>query len=178
MLFDQLYGDKPNEHIKLIRYPGQQETQSSQGVGAHKDSGFLSFLLQDEQKGLAGRGRAWRMDRRRAAGRQLCGQYWRTAGAGDQRVIWRATVHRVVSPPAQQQRLSIAFFLGAQLDAGGAGLHPAARAGAVKREGRTATRTIRCCAMSAGIISGPSAFPSGRGGTLLSGRVSRTRRAN
>ena len=29
----------------------------------------------------------------------------------------RATVHRVVSPPAQQQRLSIAFFLGAQLDA-------------------------------------------------------------
>ncbi len=56
------------------------------------------------------------MDRRRAAGRQLCGQYWRTAGAGDQRVL-RATVHRVVSPPAQQQRLSIAFFLGAQLDA-------------------------------------------------------------
>lgn len=47
--FDQLYGDKPNEHIKLIRC-GQQETQSSQGVGAHKDSGFLSFLLQDEQK--------------------------------------------------------------------------------------------------------------------------------
>lgn len=33
--FDQLYGEKPNEHIKLIRYPGQQETQSSQGVGAH-----------------------------------------------------------------------------------------------------------------------------------------------
>lgn len=50
--FDRLYGEKPNEHIKLIRYPGQQETQSSQGVGAHKDSGFLSFLLQDEQKGL------------------------------------------------------------------------------------------------------------------------------
>ncbi len=29
----------------------------------------------------------------------------------------RATVHRVVSPPAHQERLSIAFFLGAQLDA-------------------------------------------------------------
>ncbi len=27
--FDRLYGEKPNEHIKLIRYPGQQETQSS-----------------------------------------------------------------------------------------------------------------------------------------------------
>ena len=40
-----------------------------------------------------------------------------------------ATVHRVVSPPAQQQRLSIAFFLGAQRRSG-AGLYPAARAGA------------------------------------------------
>jgi isopenicillin N synthase-like dioxygenase len=56
------------------------------------------------------------MDRRRTAGRQLCGQYWRTAGAGHQRLSAR---HR---PPGgvaagQQQRLSIAFFLGAQLDA-------------------------------------------------------------
>jgi isopenicillin N synthase-like dioxygenase len=38
--FDALYGDKPNEHIKLIRYPGQESTQGNQGVGAHKDSGF------------------------------------------------------------------------------------------------------------------------------------------
>ncbi len=29
----------------------------------------------------------------------------------------RATVHRVVSPPQSSERLSIAFFLGAQLDA-------------------------------------------------------------
>ena len=29
----------------------------------------------------------------------------------------RATVHRVVSPPAGSERLSVAFFLGAQLDA-------------------------------------------------------------
>lgn len=29
----------------------------------------------------------------------------------------RATVHRVVSPPAERERLSIAFFLGAQLNA-------------------------------------------------------------
>lgn len=49
--FDRLYGEKPNEHIKLIRYPGRDATASAQGVGAHKDSGFLSFLLQDAQKG-------------------------------------------------------------------------------------------------------------------------------
>ncbi len=43
--FDRLYGDQPNEHIKLMRYPGQTPQQSNQGVGAHKDSGFLSFLV-------------------------------------------------------------------------------------------------------------------------------------
>ncbi|VFS90156.1 2OG-Fe(II) oxygenase superfamily [Kluyvera cryocrescens] len=79
-------GEKPNEHIKLIRYPGQQETQSStQGVGAHKDSGFLSFLLQDEQKGLqveVSDGQ-W-IDAKPLPG-QLCGQYWRIAGN------WRPT---------------------------------------------------------------------------------------
>lgn len=50
--FDALYGEKPNEHIKLIRYPGQTTETTRQGVGAHKDSGFLSFLLQDQQRGL------------------------------------------------------------------------------------------------------------------------------
>ncbi len=105
-----------NEHIKLIRYPGQQETQSSQGVGAHKDSGFLSFLLQDEQKGLqveVAPGE-W-IDAVPLAGSFVVniGELLELATNG----YLRATVHRVVSPPAQQQRLSIAFFLGAQLDA-------------------------------------------------------------
>lgn len=114
--FDALYGSKPNEHIKLIRYPGQQNTQSSQGVGAHKDSGFLSFLLQDEQKGLQveiepGR---W-IDALPLPGSFVVniGELLELATNG----YLRATVHRVVSPPAGRQRLSIAFFLGAQLDA-------------------------------------------------------------
>ncbi|UNA33991.1 hypothetical protein LOF13_01465 [Klebsiella pneumoniae subsp. pneumoniae] len=97
--FDQLYGDKPNEHIKLIRYPGQQETQSSQGVGAHKDSGFLSFLLQDEQKGLqveVAPGE-W-IDAVPLAGSFVVniGELLELATNG----YLRATVHRVVSPPA------------------------------------------------------------------------------
>ncbi len=114
--FDALYGDKPNEHIKLIRYPGQDNTQGNQGVGAHKDSGFLSFLLQDEQKGLQV---------------EVSPDYWIDAvplpgsfvvNIGELLELatngyLRATVHRVVSPPAGQDRLSIAFFLGAQLDA-------------------------------------------------------------
>jgi isopenicillin N synthase-like dioxygenase len=114
--FDALYGDKPNEHIKLIRYPGQASTQSNQGVGAHKDSGFLSFLLQDEQKGLQVEISPdnW-IDATPLPGSFVVniGELLELATNG----YLRATVHRVVSPPADKDRLSIAFFLGAQLDA-------------------------------------------------------------
>jgi len=114
--FDPLYGEKPNEHIKLIRYPGHTEGQSGQGVGAHKDSGFLSFLLQDHQRGLQVEVEE--------------GQWVDALPIEDTLVVnigellelatngyVRATVHRVVSPPSGQDRLSLAFFLGAQLDA-------------------------------------------------------------
>lgn len=114
--FDELYGNKPNEHIKLIRYPGQHATQSAQGVGAHKDSGFLSFLLQDEQKGLQVEVAPDRwIDAAPRAGSFVVniGELLELATNG----YLRATVHRVVSPPADRERLSIAFFLGAQLEA-------------------------------------------------------------
>lgn len=114
--FDALYGDKPNEHIKLIRYPGQDSSQSNQGVGAHKDSGFLSFLLQDAQKGLQVEIAPDRwIDATPLPGSFVVniGELLELATNG----YLRATVHRVISPPAGQDRLSIAFFLGAQLDA-------------------------------------------------------------
>ncbi len=114
--FDTLYGDKPNEHIKLIRYPGRDLTGSTQGVGAHKDSGFLSFLLQDRQKGLQVEveENQW-LDAEPVAGTFVVniGELLELATNG----YLRATVHRVTSPPAGQDRLSIAFFLGARLDA-------------------------------------------------------------
>ena len=114
--FDQLYGDKPNEHIKLMRYPGQVPDESNQGVGAHKDSGFLSFLLQDHQTGLQV---------------EIEEGHWIDALPWENTLVvnigellelatngyLRATVHRVLSPPEGSERLSIAFFLGAQLDA-------------------------------------------------------------
>lgn len=114
--FDELYGNKPNEHIKLIRYPGQHATQSAQGVGAHKDSGFLSFLLQNEEKGLQVEVAPDRwVDAAPRAGSFVVniGELLELATNG----YLRATVHRVVSPPADRERLSIAFFLGAQLEA-------------------------------------------------------------
>lgn len=114
--FDALYGSKPNEHIKLIRYPGLQAAMGNQGVGAHKDSGFLSFLLQDKQKGLQVEVTPdnW-VDAVPLAGSFVVniGELLELATNG----YLRATVHRVISPPPDKERLSIAFFLGAQLDA-------------------------------------------------------------
>ncbi|WP_248741318.1 MULTISPECIES: isopenicillin N synthase family dioxygenase [unclassified Pseudomonas] len=114
--FDRLYGDKPNEHIKLMRYPGQSSTASNQGVGAHKDSGFLSFLLQDRHAGLQVEIEEGRWIDALPRDNTLVvniGELLELATNG----YLRATVHRVVSPPAGSERLSIAFFLGAQLDA-------------------------------------------------------------
>ncbi|NTX77977.1 isopenicillin N synthase family oxygenase [Serratia proteamaculans] len=114
--FDPLYGDKPNEHIKLIRYPGRDATTSGQGVGAHKDSGFLSFLLQDRQKGLqveVEEGRWIDAEPLEDSFVVNIGELLELATNG----YLRATVHRVETPPAGSDRLSIAFFLGARLDA-------------------------------------------------------------
>lgn len=114
--FDPLYGDKPNEHIKLIRYPGRAEHESNQGVGAHKDSGFLTFLLQDKQKGLQVEIEKDRwVDALPIEGSFVVniGELLELATNG----YLRATVHRVLAPPGASERLSLAFFLGARLDA-------------------------------------------------------------
>ena len=114
--FDDLYGEYPNEHIKLIRYPGRTDDESRQGVGAHKDSGFLTLLLQDDQTGLQVEVTPdnW-VDATPLPGSFVVniGELLELATNG----YLRATVHRVVSPQAGHQRLSVAFFLGAQLDA-------------------------------------------------------------
>ena len=55
-VFEPIYRGAPNQHIKIIRYPGRGDASdaaaSGQGVGPHKDSGFLSFILQDGVGGL------------------------------------------------------------------------------------------------------------------------------
>ena len=50
--FDPIYQGTPNHRMKIVRYPGREATGDDQGVGAHKDGGFLTLLLQDENKGL------------------------------------------------------------------------------------------------------------------------------
>ena len=107
--FDTLYGARPNEHIKLIRYPGRAANESRQGVGAHKDSGFLTLLLQDDRAGLEVEltPNSW------VAASPLPGSFVVNIGELLELATngyLRATVHRVVSPQAERERLSIAFF--------------------------------------------------------------------
>lgn len=47
---ERVFGANPAPYLKLIRYP--RTRAGEQGVGTHKDSGFLTLLLQDDNAGL------------------------------------------------------------------------------------------------------------------------------
>jgi isopenicillin N synthase-like dioxygenase len=113
--FDPLYRDNPHLLVKLIRYPGRDLTGSDQGVGAHKDSGLLSLLLQDSESGLQVETPQGWIDVAPRQGTLVVniGELLELASDG----YLRATLHRVVTPPAGRERISAAFFLGARLDA-------------------------------------------------------------
>ena len=114
-VFEPLYRDAPHVLVKLIRYPGREVTASDQGVGAHKDAGLLSLLLQDGQGGLQVETAQGWVDVAPRAGTLVVniGEILELASDG----YLRATLHRVITPPAGRERISAAFFLGARLDA-------------------------------------------------------------
>ena len=114
-VFEPIYTPEAHQLLKIIRYPGRSG-DDRQGVGAHKDSGFVTILLQDEQAGLqveAADG-SW-IDAPPVEGTFVVniGEILELASNG----FLKATPHRVVSPAESVERLSIAFFLGARLDA-------------------------------------------------------------
>lgn len=113
--FDEIYGEIPNEHIKLIKYPQSGSSTENQGVGAHKDSGLLTLILQDENKGLQVEvnDNQW-VDVLPIEGTFVVnlGELLELATNG----YLRATVHRVSPPVKQHERFSIAYFLGASMD--------------------------------------------------------------
>lgn len=115
-VFAPIYRGAPTEHLKIIRYPGRDATESDQGVGAHKDSGFLTLLLQDNAGGLQVEDASggW-IDATPIPGTFVVniGEILELASNG----YLRATVHRVVTPPAGRERTSIAYFFGADLSA-------------------------------------------------------------
>lgn len=113
--FAPIYREGAHARAKLIRYPGQEPGASEQGVGAHKDSGFLTLLAQDQVGGLQVETETGWIDAAPIPGAFVVniGEILELASDG----YLRATVHRVVSPPPGVERLSIAFFFGAALDA-------------------------------------------------------------
>lgn len=110
-VFDPIFEPSPNQLLKIIRYPGRRPQDSDQGVGAHKDAGFVTILLQDKVAGLQVETEDGWIDAPPLPGSFVVniGEILELASNG----ALRANVHRVVSPPADTDRLSVAFFLGA-----------------------------------------------------------------
>jgi isopenicillin N synthase-like dioxygenase len=115
-VFKPIYTPEPGLLVKLIRYLGQDVAEDEQGVGAHKDSGFLTLVLQDVEAGLQveAENGTW-IDAAPLPGSFVVniGELLELATDG----YLKATVHRVVAPLAGRERLSVAYFLGANLDA-------------------------------------------------------------
>ncbi len=111
-VFEPMVHPQPRQHLKILRYPGQASRNSDQGVGAHKDGGLVTILLQDKLAGLRVQAQdgSW-IDAPPIPGTFVVntGELLELATNG----FVRADVHAAVSPPAGMERYSIAFFLGA-----------------------------------------------------------------
>ncbi|MBM7368684.1 isopenicillin N synthase family dioxygenase [Gordonia hydrophobica] len=108
-VFDEAFAQRPSTLLKVVRYPGRDESEDQQGVGAHKDPGVLTLLLVEPGKG----------------GLQVDhdGEWIDAPPVDDAFVVnigellefatdgyLKATLHRVVSPSAGSERLSVPFF--------------------------------------------------------------------
>lgn len=100
--------------LKIVRYPGSSEAE--QGVGAHKDPGFLTLLLVEPGKaGLQVQTDTGWIDVPPADDCFVVniGELMEVATDG----YLRATSHRVTAPPVGSERLSIPFFFNPNLQA-------------------------------------------------------------
>jgi len=112
--FEENFGE-PSTLIKIVRYPGSHEPEPQQGVGAHKDSGVLTLLWVEPGKGglQVERDGEW-VDAPPVPGAFVVniGELLEYATGG----YLKATNHRVVSPRAPEERISIPFFFNPALD--------------------------------------------------------------
>jgi isopenicillin N synthase-like dioxygenase len=114
--FEPWFDENTHDHLKVIRYPGSAVRRGDQGVGAHKDYGWLALLLQDELGGL----QVQALDGQWLDAPPIQGTFVINIGEMLEIVsggYLRATVHRVVSPETTLDRISIPFFPGPRLDA-------------------------------------------------------------
>jgi isopenicillin N synthase-like dioxygenase len=115
--YDEAFAGHPRSHLKLVRYPGRAADGDDQGVGVHKDYGFLTLLLTDGVGGLqveAPDGEGF-IDVPHIPGAFVVnlGELLEVATNG----YLKATNHRVVSPPGARDRFSAPFFYNPRLDA-------------------------------------------------------------
>jgi isopenicillin N synthase-like dioxygenase len=113
--FDAAFLPDPDTHVKVIRYPGVDRADG-QGVGPHKDYGFLAFVLQDERGGLEvddGQGSFVEAPPIQGTLVANIGEMFEVATNG----YFRATRHRVRSPQAPADRISLAHFFCPKLEA-------------------------------------------------------------
>jgi isopenicillin N synthase-like dioxygenase len=113
--FDTWFDAESHNHLKVIRYPGRGDEPEDQGVGAHKDYGFLALLVQDDLGGLQVKS----LDGEWLDATPMPGAF--VFNIGEMLEVMtggylRATVHRVLSPPGDVDRYSVPFFLGPRLD--------------------------------------------------------------
>ena len=110
--FAPIFDPHPAQHLKILRYPGKDQTTSEQGVGAHKDGGLVTILLNDEVPGLKVKTEAgdW------IVAQPIPGAFIVNTGELLELVtngFVRADVHAVTVPPEGVERYSVVFFLGA-----------------------------------------------------------------
>jgi len=110
----------PEVLLKVIRYrtpEGSDDptTADRQGVGAHRDTGFLSFVHQDDVGGLQVERDGTLIDVPQLPGALVVniGEMFQLVTRG----YYKATVHRVVSPPPGVERISLAYFFNPRLEA-------------------------------------------------------------
>jgi isopenicillin N synthase-like dioxygenase len=114
--FEDAFYPDPHLLLKLIRYPGRSDAADRQGVGAHRDSGFLTLVLQDDRggSGLQFFDGAKFIDvvPQRGAFVINLGEALELATAHR----LRATLHRVQSPSAEHEYISVPFFFNPRFD--------------------------------------------------------------
>ena len=106
----------PEVLTKIIRYPAPSEDfPTDQGVGHHTDGGFLTLLHQDAVGGLEAEVYGTWVGVPALPGAFVVniGELLQLVSNG----YFRATLHRVVSPPKGVQRISIAYFFNPSFEA-------------------------------------------------------------
>lgn len=114
--FCDLFGKTPYYRLKCAKYPSVNKS-STIGCGAHKDTGFLTVLLQDMVGGLQGQDPVtgqW-MDTK-----PIPETFIVTMGESIEKLtggLYHATMHRVMNNCSGKDRYSIPFFFDPSLDA-------------------------------------------------------------